>query len=334
MKEKVYRLIDANINRSLEGLRVIEDIARFILDDKKLTLRLKKIRHTIKAFSKEIEKQGLGSRDIKKDVGRGTIKSEKGRGGVMDIFRSNIKRLEESMRVLEEFSKLAAKKFSGKIKQARYEVYDIEKIVSARLQKNEKLNFDLYVVSDSLKVLRQAVAAGAKAVQLRIKDKTKSEVLKVAKKAVKLLKNKATVIINDYPDIAKKAGADGVHVGEGSISVKRARKVVGDDKIVGGSAYNLAQFRAVSRQAPDYIGVGPIFPTPIKAGRKPLKIKGLRRVMKAVTIPIVAIGGIDNRNIGKIVACGISRIAVIRAVNEARDTRKAVRRLIRAIRAS
>ena len=140
MKEKTYRLLDANINRSLEGLRVIEDLCRFILDDSKLTARLKKIRHTIKSFSRSIEgKEGLiKARNIKGDVGKKTIRSESKRRNVSDIFRANVKRLEESTRVLEEFSKLIDVKYSAKLKDVRYKIYDLEKVIAKRLEKLQK----------------------------------------------------------------------------------------------------------------------------------------------------------------------------------------------------
>ena len=99
--------------------------------------------------------------------------------------------------------------------------------------------------------------------------------------------------------------------------------MLGEDKIIGISASNLKEALNAQRLGADYIGFGPIFATPIKASMKPLGIKALKRVMKRVTIPVVAIGGINKANIGQIRAAGCDRIAVIRAVSGAKDIRKA-----------
>jgi len=139
MDKKIYRLIDANINRALEGLRVVEDICRFILDDKKMTAKMKKMRHLIKSFSSSAGTFKLKlNRDILKDVGKTSIRSEKGRKNVLDIFRSNIKRIQESTRVLEEFSKLVDVKYSDKFKKMRYGIYNIDKKATITLQKLQK----------------------------------------------------------------------------------------------------------------------------------------------------------------------------------------------------
>lgn len=137
MKSKILRLIDANVNRLREALRVAEDIARFILSDKKATRRLKLLRHraysNIKAF--ECSRKALSKfRLPERDIGRASIKSELKRSGIEDIFRANMKRAEESVRVLEEFSKLLKPPLSGRFKVMRFELYAIEKIIAKKLQ--------------------------------------------------------------------------------------------------------------------------------------------------------------------------------------------------------
>lgn len=131
MKKEIFRLIDANFNRSREGLRVCEDIARFIFNSPALTKELKSARHdisnTIKGFSADLNIL-LESRDIEKDVGkRSAFKSEMNRTDSIDIFYANLERAKESLRVMEEFFKLIDKKISVKFKASRYRVYDIEK---------------------------------------------------------------------------------------------------------------------------------------------------------------------------------------------------------------
>ncbi|MFH0754911.1 MAG: thiamine-phosphate pyrophosphorylase [Candidatus Omnitrophota bacterium] len=132
--EQLQRVVDANYNRSKEGLRVCEDLCRFVLNEPGLTAKFKKTRHeltvVIVAFGlKEI----VASRNIVGDVGRATTREESKRQGSPDIFYANIQRVKESLRVLEEFAKLRDVKLSGLLKKMRYSVYDIEKIVLEKL---------------------------------------------------------------------------------------------------------------------------------------------------------------------------------------------------------
>ncbi|MBI4974769.1 MAG: thiamine-phosphate pyrophosphorylase [Candidatus Omnitrophica bacterium] len=131
MKRAIFRIIDANFNRSREGLRVCEDVARFILNSPKLTKELKAIRHALSAIMREppIDSRILyESRDVETDVGRRSrFKSEMKRLDSIDIFYANIERVKESIRVLEEFTKLAGAKAPAKFAALRYRVYDVEK---------------------------------------------------------------------------------------------------------------------------------------------------------------------------------------------------------------
>jgi thiamine-phosphate pyrophosphorylase len=133
-RKELFRVVDANYNRAKEGLRVCEDIARFVFDDKALTARLKRVRHgltqAIQAFGfKEI----IVARDIVKDVGRATSKSERDRSSVGDLLFANSQRVKESLRVLEEFAKLESIQAAEKLKRLRYAVYAIEKEALGRL---------------------------------------------------------------------------------------------------------------------------------------------------------------------------------------------------------
>lgn len=136
MNNKILRTIDANANRLRESLRVCEDIARFILSDRKSTQRFKSLRHkaslAVKKFDQN-EKLLVNFRDSRKDVGRRTIKSETKRRDVADIFKANAKRAEESLRLLEEFSKLANPHLSKRFKTMRFELYSLEKNIVERL---------------------------------------------------------------------------------------------------------------------------------------------------------------------------------------------------------
>jgi thiamine-phosphate pyrophosphorylase len=125
----VYRIIDANINRSKEGLRVCEEISRFILNNHSLTLSLKRIRHKVSSLSDTLvaKRTLLNERCVNQDVGRKTKALEFKRDGVISILYANMQRIKESFRVLEEFSKLVNTKTALSFKELRYKVYHIEK---------------------------------------------------------------------------------------------------------------------------------------------------------------------------------------------------------------
>ncbi len=130
-REKISRLFDANLNRLREGLRVLEDVARFILDDRNLTRALKRIRHDLNDILLDCSAldqfNGLRQRGIEADVGKFTVKSELKRDGVLGIYLANCQRVKESLRVLEEFLKLYDSKKAVSMKKMRYAVYGIEK---------------------------------------------------------------------------------------------------------------------------------------------------------------------------------------------------------------
>lgn len=133
---KILRIIDANTNRLTEGLRVCEDVARFVLSDKDATRHFKSLRHRTFAAMQRLgaDKKLLARfRDAGGDIGKSTLRSEGKRNSVSDIFKANIKRSEEAMRVLEEFSKLASTTLAGKLKKMRFELYSLEKKIIEKL---------------------------------------------------------------------------------------------------------------------------------------------------------------------------------------------------------
>jgi thiamine-phosphate pyrophosphorylase len=128
-KNNIYRIIDANLNRVKEGLRVCEEITRFILNNHKFTALFKQYRHEIDALAGKICSvcKLLKKREVNSDVGRFNSSGELRRGNCKDIFWANIQRVKESLRVLEEFSKLIDTGAALRFKQLRYKVYEIEK---------------------------------------------------------------------------------------------------------------------------------------------------------------------------------------------------------------
>ena len=134
MSLQIQRVVDANYNRAKEGLRVCEDVCRFVRDDEKSTASFKKLRHDLtRAVQIFGFKDIVASRDIVRDVGRKTIAAESCRSSIADIFYANVQRVKESLRVLEEFAKLKDAAVASDLKKLRYTVYDIEKNALKRM---------------------------------------------------------------------------------------------------------------------------------------------------------------------------------------------------------
>ena len=153
-------------------------------------------------------------------------------------------------------------------------------------------------------------------IQLRDKQAGKGEVLKEALLLRKLFSNCGKLfIINDYPQIAKIVDADGVHLGQGDLAIKSARRLLGRDKIIGASCHTLKQARKAQKEGADYIGMGPLFPTKTKRiNRSLLKPELIRAAAEKTKLPVFAIGGINTGNLGRLLSAGIKRIAVASAI--------------------
>lgn len=325
----ISRIIDVNTNRAVEGLRVMEEVVRFVLEDKKLTHELKQLRSSLRKISGNLIQQ----RKISSDVGRDLYtKSEAKRATILDIFTANAKRVQEALRVLEEFSKLIKPSAGKSIKGLRFKVYELEKTISLLITHYSLLDFNLYVVSDPMidhvKAAKAVAAGGGKIFQLRDKTASKKQMLKWAKKIRKI--KGLTFIVNDYPDIAKIVNADGIHLGQedlSKMSIKKARKILGPNKIIGLSTHSYSQALKAERLGADYISVGPIFKTPSKPKGQPVGLKLLRKVVEKVKVPVVAIGGIDQSKVKKVRGVGCERFAVIRAVLQKKNIKNAVKNL-------
>lgn len=325
----MQRIIDANFNRSSEGARVLEEIARFILEDESLSESFKSIRHSINKISDKYYGENLASRDSENDIGI-NISNPDSRQGVDTIFKANIKRLEESLRVLAEYTGKA------EFEKIRYKVYTLEKVMYTKLlEKFSKLRLKdtkLYLVTNSdkfetedafLNAVASALQGGVDIVQLREKTRNAAETLALAKK-VKLLCDEfnAVFIVNDRVDIAYLSGADGVHLGQDDIDVESARKILGDNAIIGVSTHAPEQAKKAEADGADYIGAGPVFTTPTKPGRASVGLEYIKWVSENIKIPAFAIGGIDFSNVDSVLQTGIGRIAVVRAIINSANPKK------------
>ena len=181
-------------------------------------------------------------------------------------------------------------------------------------------------------VLTAALAGGVDVFQLRDKTADDDALLAAAAEARDLCaRADALFLLNDRPDLAAACGADGVHVGQDDMRVDRARKLVGDDAIVGLSTHSMQQAQAGSRSGADYIAVGPVHATPTKEGRPAIGVGPIKYASVHVSVPWFAIGGLDAGNVGAVVKAGARRIVVVRAIAEAEDPEAAARALRAAV---
>jgi thiamine-phosphate pyrophosphorylase len=204
--------------------------------------------------------------------------------------------------------------------------------VSGRLSTLQRAR--LYLVCDvhTDAFLDAVLRGGVEIVQLRAKAASDEAILVAARRYRKLCaRHGALLILNDRPDLVEEAGADGVHVGQDDVPVASARELVGPDRIVGLSTHSPAQIDRAGELDVDYIGVGPVHATPTKPGRPAVGLELVRYAATHAARPCFAIGGIDPGTVDAVRGAGARRIAVVRALTDARDPEPVARALRRAI---
>ena len=340
-REKIYRIIDVNLNRASEGLRVIEDGMRFVLNDLQLTQKLRKLRHSLKKVTEKIPEFSpdklISYRDSEKDVG---IEFQEGRReGFKDLIRANFRRVEEAERSLEEFSKLLSLPSLGmEFKKFRFQTYCLEKEVETRLR--DTYNFTLYVIADPNlmgedfeKKIQDTIHNGATVIQLREKNSSTLRFLERALMLKEIISKKTLFIVNDRVDIAIASQADGVHLGQDDLPVPVARQILGEDKIIGVSTHSIKEAQRAEEEGANYIAIGPIFSTQTKPDSGPPKgVSIISQVKKKVHIPVIAIGGINKENVQEVLKAGADGIAVISAVFKSENVGLATRKLFEIIK--
>jgi thiamine-phosphate pyrophosphorylase len=180
---------------------------------------------------------------------------------------------------------------------------------------------------------KKLARSGVDIIQLRDKHSVGTKILREAAAISKALKKTGCLfIVNDFPDIAKAAGSDGVHIGQSDLTIEEARNIVGQGRLVGVSCSNLKQALKAQELGADYIGIGPVFRTRTKQGCKPIGLKKIQELSKRVKIPVFAIGNINRENLPGIISCGIRRVAVCRAILKSGNIQKSVEYFSRELR--
>jgi thiamine-phosphate diphosphorylase len=163
--------------------------------------------------------------------------------------------------------------------------------------------------------VEQALSGGATMIQLRDKEVDFDTLCKEADSLLKICqKYNAPLIINDNADVVIKTGADGVHLGQNDMELVKAREILGKDKIIGGSARTIELAQKAEQSGADYIGCGAVFGTLTKADAKYIGTQRLKEICTSLSIPVVAIGGVNAGNISQLEGCKISGVAVVSAL--------------------
>ena len=343
MSRQRLRIIDANLNRAGEGLHLLEDLARLILDDANLTQQLKTIRHEILRGNWSFNQQLIQSRNSEGDVGIDIeAPGEEKQRELPATVVANARRVQESLRILEELAKIPGttpQLDPDKFKQARFDLYTIEQTLLSKLLRRDKIRnlTGLCAIIDGqalsgrshIEVASQLIRGGAKTIQLRDKLQSRGELLPIAQQLKKLCSQHGVLfIVNDYLDIALATGADGLHLGQEDLPISVARRLLPIDIILGCSVTTVDQASAAESDGADYIAVGSIYPTSSKERAKVVGLERLRQIRQAVSLPLVAIGGINKDNVAEVVAAGADLVAVISAILQAEDVEEAARQII------
>lgn len=342
MDPAVARIIDANANRAREALRVIEDHARFVLDDRAVSAAVKSLRHDLVAvLSHESFRDILRARDTEHDVGRSiATEAEYRRDDAGDVAAAAVKRAGEALRTLEEYAKTTHADSARAFERLRYRLYETERVVVRDATPQRFRRVKLYVLlteafcaGDWLDTARRAIEGGADGIQLREKSLPDAVLLDRARRLANVCRDAGVLfIVNDRPDIARLVRADGVHVGQDDLSVADVRRIMPPRMLVGVSAHTIEQARGAAAVSPDYIALGPMFPSATKP-QDHVPGPALLAAMRAETsIPLVPIGGINRTSLAAVLQAGAERICVCSAVIGAVDVADAARALKTSLR--
>ena len=327
----IARILDANLNRAREGLRTVEEWCRFGLEDPQLSKQCKDLRQALAQWH---HRDFKAARNTPEDVGTQlTHPHEAQRQSTQALLQANLCRVQEALRVLEEYGKLHQPEMGASCKQIRYQVYALESqlLRQTRLQQLQKTS--LYLVTSPAEnltaIVEAALKGGLRLVQYR--DKETDDCLRWQRAQV--LQNLcqqywALFLVNDRVDLALAVNADGVHLGQQDMPIAVARQLLGPQKIIGRSTTNPEEMQLAIADGADYIGVGPVYATPTKAGKLPAGLEYVNYAASHATVPWFAIGGIDGENLPDVIQAGATQVAIVRAIMQAYNPKTATTKLL------
>ena len=333
----IWRTLDASANRSAEAVRVLEDILRFCLNDAFLSQEAKAIRHELAViFAQEDFQARIQLRDVLRDVGASSTASKSPpRTELRHVFAANAARASQSIRSLEECSRVVMPRATTGFEQLRYRIYTLEK-AAMTIIKSQKMFADIRLCvlldvdqtqAEFKTLVGQLLDAGVRMIQLRDKkastallcERADTMLQQVRQHAEMKTGKRCLVLINDRADVAVAVNADGVHLGETDLPVNLARKVCGHEFIIGRTAHSIDEARQAVREGVDYLGVGPCYPSTTKQFEYFASDAFLRDVSKEIQLPIFGIGGIASDNINRLIHLGVTRVAIASSITGAAD---------------
>lgn len=338
---KIYRVIDSNVNRVSEGIRVLEDISRFVLEESDITTELRETRHWIRKLLNKIDDKMISARDSVSDIGRDISGKSKidSKKDIKQLLVSNFKRVEEGLRSIEESLKIPDHyQASKKVENLRFRIYDIEKRLMGIFNKPEFPGGIYGLTAEkfsngrcNIDVAEKMIQGGVSILQYREKH-TKKEFAEMYKECREIRKmtseNDVLFIINDYIELAIMAGADGVHIGQDDYPVEEVQKRLPQNMILGLSTHSPQQAQAALEAGVDYIGVGPIFSTNTKENVcDAVGLEYLEWVNNNLDLPYVAIGGIKEHNLKQVVDRGAKTVAMVTEIVSSIDIPKKIKQL-------
>ncbi len=255
--DQTLRIIDANLDRTTEGLRVMEDVARFVLDSSLIAARLKEIRHQIHEAFPELIIQLLSARDSAGDVGRSFDTAKEPAGDLIGTVVANARRVEQSLRVLEELSRLPGSAVGGSVfEETRYSVYGIEKELVSKLSRRDKLArlSGLYVIIENNLDLDVAIERRAAAVQFTPEVTRRRDLQEIALVFRNICREKGIFfIISEFIDIALAVRADGMVLDSNSMPIIVARRLLNIDQIIGFTPRSFEEGISAVEAGADYL---------------------------------------------------------------------------------
>jgi thiamine-phosphate pyrophosphorylase len=318
----IHRILDANLDRAREGLRIIEEWCRFGLNQRDLTDQIKHLRQTLAQWhTPELRL----ARDTPGDPGVDlTHPQEAQRHTLVDVLQANFCRVQEALRVLEEYGKLYKSEFAAVCKSMRYQVYTLESELMGQHRHQQLRRAHTYLVTcphdHLLDVVEAALQGGIEIVQYRDKQSEDCDRINLAQQ-LKYLCHRygALFLINDRVDLVLAVDADGVHLGQTDMPISTARELLGAQRIIGRSTTNPDEMARAIGEGADYIGVGPVYATPTKPDKPAAGLDYVRYAADQTSLPWFAIGGIDTDNLGEVLDAGAYGVAVVRAIMQAEN---------------
>lgn len=331
----VHRILDANLDRAREGLRILEEWCRFGLNDANHTEQIKHLRQTLAQWHTSDLRQ---ARDTPGDPGTAlTHPQEAERENVASVLQANLCRVQEALRVLEEYGKLYRSDFAAACKAMRYQVYTLESDLLGNPRRQQLRQAQTYLVTSPqtnlVATVEAALQGGITLVQYRDKT-TEDEVRFQRSQQLRDLchRYQALFLVNDRIDLALAVGADGVHLGQTDLPMAVARRLLGPQAIIGRSTTNPDEMARALQDGADYIGVGPVYSTPTKPGKAAAGLEYVRYAARHASVPWFAIGGIDAYNLDEVRQAGAHRVAIVRAVMTADNPTQAVQAIVAKMR--